>query len=182
MRHLVLILALTAAVPAVAQVVPAPSTEAARVSLLLGAIWRPLAPPDGRSTQVLMQAACEGALEEMAQLDLRLPEDLSPEALAPVRATRGLVIVPTEEDPANVFIFPDPQLTAIASGLGQVRLDPAGAGRLVLRDAAGQESQVQLGSASGHRMMRLRPPGQTAATLFVGCAPTTGAGALSSPG
>ncbi len=182
MRFFVLALALTASLPAVAQVVPAPSTEAARVSLLLGAIWRPLATPDGRSPQALMQAACEGALEEMAQLDLRLPEDLSPEALAPVRAARGLVIVPTEEDPANVFIFPDAELTAITSGLGQVRLDPAGAGRLVLRDAAGRESQVQLGSASGHRMMRLRPPGQTTATLFVGCPPTTGTSGAPSPG
>ena len=182
MRFFVLALALTVALPAAAQVAPAPATEAARVALLLGAIWRPLATPDGRSAQALMQSACEGALEEMAQLDLRLPEDLSTAALASVRAARGLVIVPTEEDPASVFIFPDPELAAITSGLGQVRLDPAGAGRLVLRDAAGRESQVQLGSASGHRMMRLRPPGQTTTTLFVGCAPTTGTSDATTPG
>jgi|CXWL01.1.fsa_nt_gi hypothetical protein len=181
MRFMIVALVMACGAPAAAQTPPA-STEAARVAFLLGAIWRPLAATQGGSPQALMQAACEGALEEMAQLDLRLPEDLTPEALAPVRAARGLVIVPTEEDPAIVFIFPDPALVAIASGLGQVRLDPAGAGRLVLRDAAGGESQVQLGSASGHRMMRLRPPGETTATLFVGCAPTTGPSPAPNPG
>ncbi len=109
----------------------------------------------------------------MAELDLSLPERLTPEALALVRAPRGLVIVPTAEDPSSIYIFPNQELGAIASGLGQFRLDPAGAGHVVLRDAAGRETQLQLGSAGGQTLMRLRAPGQGDTRLFVGCASTT---------
>ena len=171
-RLLVLALAATCALPAAAQTSPA-LTDAAYVSRLLGAIWRPLPATPAGSPQAMFQTACEGAIEEMSDLDLRLPEQLTPEALAPVRAPRGLVIVPTAEDPAAVYIFPNQDLGAIASGLGQFRLDPGGPGRLVLRDAAGGETQLQLGAAAGQALMRLRAPGQSETLLFVGCASTT---------
>ncbi len=159
MRHFLFIALMLALAPAAAAQSPPGSTDAARVSQLLGAIWRPL---PTRATE-----------SPVAELDLRLPEHLTPEALALVRAPRGLVIVPTAEDPSSIYIFPDQDLGAIASGLGQFRLDPAGAGRVVLRDAAGRETQLQLGSARGQTLMRLRAPGQSDTRLFVGCASTT---------
>jgi hypothetical protein len=169
-RYFFLVLSLALALPAAAQ--PA-LTDAARVSRLLGAIWRPLPTSIAGAPEAAFRTACEGALEEMAALDLSLPEHLTPEALAPVRAPRGLVLIPTEEDPAAIYVFPNAELSGIASGLGQFRLDPAGAGQVVLRDAAGRETQLQLGASAGKSLMRVRPPGQTQARLFVGCAPTT---------
>ncbi len=173
LRVFFLFLAMAVTAPALAQPSLAGATDAASVSRLLGAIWRPLPATGSGSPQAAFLAACEGAIEEMAALDLSLPEQLTPEALAPVRTPHSLVIIPTEENPADVFVFPSPELSAIASGLGQFHLDPAGAGRVVLRDAAGAETQLQLGLAAGKTLMRVRPPGQAAAQLFVGCAPTT---------
>lgn len=172
MRALIIALALASVLPAAAQT-PAETTAAARVSRLLGAIWRPLPETAAGPSQAMFETACEGALEEMAELDARLPEHLTREALAPVRAPRGLIIIPTEEDPARIYVFPNQELSQIASGLGLFRLDPAGAGRVVLRDAAGQEALLQLGAAGGQALMRLRAPGQSEARLFVGCAATT---------
>lgn len=172
MRPLILALAAACALPAAAQT-PLEPTASERVARMLGAIWRPLPETAAGPSPAVFQTACEGAIEEMAELDTRLPEQLTPAALATVRAPRGLVIIPTEEDPASVYLFPSQDLSAITSGLGQFRLDPVGERRLVIRDAAGQETHVQLGAVSGQALMRLRAPGQSDASIFVGCAPTT---------
>lgn len=174
MRPLLLALAaLTAALPAAAQTRPAADTDAARVSRFLGAIWRPLPTPVTGPPAEAFHAACAGAIDEMAELELRLPEDLDPAALASVRAPQGLLIIPTAEDPSEVYIFPSAALGAVASGMGRFRLDPRGAGRVVLRDAAGGESELELGGAAGQILMRVRQPGAAEPVLFVGCAPTT---------
>lgn len=159
------------ALPAAAQTANTIEHQLAIAARQLAAIWRPL--PAGPMTRARFTAACQGALEEMQALERRLPEQMDADALAEIRAAQGLIIVPTDENPTVLFVFPDNlMLRGLASGLASFRLDPSGPGRLVLRDAAGNNSNVELGNAGGQTLMRIRPRGSSDVQVFVGCAST----------
>jgi hypothetical protein len=94
------------------------------------------------------------------------------DALAAIRAEHGFVVVPTNENPTVVYLFPNNDLRGIASGLATFGLDPAGEGRLVIRDAADHDSKLQIGHAGGHALMRVDPRGAGDVQTYVGCAST----------
>ncbi len=170
---LALALALGCALPASPQTAVTPERQLALAARQLAAIWRPLAP--GAMTGATLAAACQGAIEEMAALDLRLPDPMTAEALRDIRAEQGVVFVPTDENPTFLFVFPDDTLLrGVASGLGAFTLDPSGAGRLILRDAAGHDSNLELGAAGRRALLRIRPRGSSDVQLYVACAPTLG--------
>jgi hypothetical protein len=119
-----------------------------------------------------MEAACTGAVDEMAALDASLPAELSPETLRPIRAPRGFIIVPTD-DPGMAYIFPNAQLSAMTPGLAAIRVVSATLGRVDIVDAGGQTTQLQVGVAGGRPMMRVLREGG-APLVFVGCASSIG--------
>lgn len=170
---LAFVLALGCALAAAAQSTLAPDRQLALAARQLAAIWRPV--PQGAMTRASLAAACQGAVEEMAALDLRLPEPMTADALRDVRAELGLVFVPTDENPTLLFVFPnDELLRGVASGLGAFTLDPSGVGRVILRDAAGHDSNLELGQAGGHALLRIRPRGANDVQLYTACASTLG--------
>lgn len=172
MRALLFAALLAAATPALAQQQPAaPQTDLERASHMLAANWRPIVA--GASAEAALANSCEGALEEMATLDAALPEDLNAAGLNALRAERGLIIVPTTDNPAAVYVFPNPQLAQITSGLAAVRVVDAAAGRVSLIDAAGATTQFQLGVSGGQPMMRILRDGADPLT-YVGCANSVG--------
>lgn len=146
------------------------SPELLRASRAVAAIWRPFDPAAGVSAEA-MQGACSGWTEELSALDASIPESLAPEALAQVRAPHGLVIVPTEEDPAAAFIFPNAAMTWFASGLGRISVLSEAQGYVGVEDAAGRRFTLQLGRQGRMPVMRVAIPDGGVAT-FVGCAPT----------
>lgn len=167
MRHALFVLACILAWPAAAQAPAAPDPELARASRALAAIWRPLA--DGL-TPAAIEAACAGAVEEMAAIEAALPPVLTPESLARVRALHGLLIVPTGETPGEAYFFPPRELAWFASGLGTISVASEAEGFVVIRDAAGREIALQLGRAGRQSLLRVRDPEGTILN-FVGCAP-----------
>lgn len=147
------------------------SDDAARAARLLAASWRPFALTNAGDPQAAFLAACEGAIEEMAALDAALPDDLDPQALAEVRASRGLVIVPAGDNPALAYLFAGADLPGIASGMAGVRVIDAALGRVDLIDAAGAAIPIQLGAAGQRPMLRVLTPDQPPQS-FVRCAST----------
>ena len=143
-----------------AQPTGTPEQQHARAAAQLAALWRPV--PAGRMTEAALTHACDGSLEEMAALRRRLPDPLTVDSLADLRAEHGLVFVPTDENPLLLFAFPNDDLRGIASGLGAFRLDPAGGeGKLIFQDAAGHDSNLEIGHAGRFPLLRVRPRGST---------------------
>jgi len=169
MRFLVFALACLFAAPAAAQ----DNAEIQRASTALSAIWRPVAGP---ITAASIQAACTGAVEEMAAIEAALPPVLNPESLARVRALRGFLIVPTGDDPAWAYFFPPPDLTWFRSGIGALTVLDQAQGLIGVRDAASQNIALQLGRAGEHAVLRVRPPQGGAPLTFVGCAASSARG------
>lgn len=166
MRFLLIALALACAAPAAAQT-PAPTPELQRASRALAAIWRPLTAMDEAS----MQAACRGAVEEMAAVEAALPPVLTPESLARVRALRGLLIVPTD-DPSISFFFPNAGMSWFTSGLGGIVVLSEAEGFIGVHDAGGRDIAFQIGRAGERPILRIRPPEGGDILTFVGCAST----------
>lgn len=166
LRSLFALAVLLTPLPAAAQ--PAGvSTDAAAAIRALSAMWRPMAGAQS------VEAACQGALEEMDAVDAALPPVLTQESLARVRALRGLLVVPTE-DAGAAYFFPDRSMDWFTPGLATVET-PAGQaeGFVHIRDAAGRDIAAQLGAGGGHPVLRIRAPeGQI--LNFVGCASTRG--------
>ncbi|WP_395647441.1 hypothetical protein [Terricaulis sp.] len=167
-----LALACAFAVPATAQPAQtsAPqSQQLARAATQLAALWR--AVPPGRMTEATLTHACDGAIEEMAALQRRLPDPITVNGLADIRAEHGLVFVPTDENPTLLFAFPNDDLRGIATGLGSFRLDPAGGeGKLIFQDAAGHDSNLEIGHAGRFPLLRVRPRGsEYDVQLYVYC-------------
>ena len=181
MRRLILAASLFAcAAPALAQevnpappsAVPAADEDTVRASRAMAAIWRPFVEtPAGAAVD--FQTACDGAREELEQVDAAVPEEISSESLSAIRAPHGLVIVPTGEEPRAVFVFANSQLGQITSGLGILRVADAAQAVVGISDARGQETFFQLGQAGGKAMMRVLRPNEPPLT-YVGCAATTG--------
>jgi hypothetical protein len=167
MRFIVFALACLAASTAAAQTPPQAAAEVTRAMSALSAIWRPIT---GASS---LEAACAGAREELDLVDSALPPVLTPQSLARVRALSGLVIVPTGEDPAHAFFFPDGSMTWFASGVGVLTVINETEGFLAVRDAQGHDIALQLGNAGGRPMLRVRPPSGGTPLTFVGCAAST---------
>ena len=165
-RALALLAALTLAGPASAQTA---YPELERAAHAVAAIWRPFDPTHADAQA--LQTACAGWEQEMNGVDTALPTDLTPEALAQVRAPHGLIIVPTAEDPAEAFIFPNAQMNWLASGLGHISVLSAAQGYVGVQDAAGHNFTLQLGRHGQTPVMRIRAP-EGAMLNFVGCAPT----------
>jgi hypothetical protein len=168
-RVLTLAVALTLAAPAAAQTATAPPAtpeQTARAAHALSFLWRPL--PALRAEAV--NAACGGAQEEIDAVEAALPPVLTPTSLARVRTLHGLLIIPTD-DPASPYFFPDASLTWFTSGLGAVAVASEAEGYIAIQDAAGRTLAVQLGTAGGKPILRLRDP-QGTILNFVGCAPT----------
>lgn len=164
-RPLVLLLALLAAAPAAAQE-SAPSAETLRAAQALSRLWRPLPALEASAIDV----ACAGAEAEIEAVEAALPPVLTPQSLARVRTLRGLLVIPTE-DADNPYFFPDRSLAWFSSGLGAIAVLDEAEGFIGVRDAAGLELAVQLGSAGGRPILRIRAP-EGAILNFVGCAPT----------
>ena len=175
MRTLIIALALGLASPATAQTTQAAPAAPSPARIVAG-LWRPLPPREERSVEAWLAAACEGASAEMAAVESALPEQMTPEALAAVRAPRGLIVVPADDDATRGFIFPNAELSALTSGAAFfVATDPA-QGRLDITDAAGRTSQFRLGrAANGHPMMQI-PHGGGAPLVYVGCATSAASG------
>jgi len=162
LRPLLIMLALLAPLPAAAQSSPAP--DVARATRALSAMWRPLA--DAAS----VEAACAGAVEEIAAVEAALPPVVTQQSLARVRALHGLLVVPTD-DPQAAYFFPDATMPWFAAGLGAVAVIDEAQGFVGVRDAAGRDIAFQLGRGGQHPLLRIRnPEGQV--LNFVGCAPT----------
>ena len=156
-------LALALAIPATAQ--PNAAADISQASRQLAANWRPFAGP---ATVATFRAACQGAPQELATLDGSLPSNLNGASLGLVRAPQGFIIVPTSDDPASAFLFPNAQLVFITPGLATIQIVDAAQGRVNLRDAAGVVTQLQLGHAGQHAVMRILRQGMDPLT-FVGC-------------
>jgi hypothetical protein len=167
MRLLFVVLMGLACVPAAAAQDAAGSPELARATRALAAIWRPVS---GGLTGPAIDAACAGALEEMAAVEAALPPVLTPESLSRVRALRGLLIVPAEGAAGQAYFFPPRDLLWLSSGLGAISVVNETEGYLALRDAAGRDFAVQLGRAGRTAVLRIRPP-EGEILSFVGCAP-----------
>lgn len=160
-----LALALLFATPAAAQQNPA---EVERAATALAAIWRPVSGP---ITATTLQAACSGAVEEIAAVEAALPPVLTPESLARVRGLRGLLIIPTGDDPAWFYVFPPIGLDWVTPGMGRVTVVSEAEGFLTLQDGAGTSISAQLGRAGQRPVLRLRSP-EGPLLNYVGCAPT----------
>lgn len=162
LRPILIALACAFALPASAQPAQQATTvqtqQLARAATQLAALWRPV--PAGRMTEASLTQACDGALEEIAALQRQLPDPLTVNGLADIRTEHGLVFVPTDENPTLLFVFPNDDLRGIASGLGSFRLDPAGGeGKLIFQDAAGHDSNLEIGHAGRFPLLRVRPRG-----------------------
>lgn len=169
LRALIIALACLAAAPAAAQTTSAEAqAQAARASRALSMLWRPVT----SLTNEQITRACSGAEEEIEAVEAAMPPVLTPDSLANVRALWGLLIIPTD-DPAVSYLFPDMGLAWLTPGLGAVGVVSEAEGFIGLQDAAGHEVAVQIGTAGGRGVMRLRnPEGQL--LTFVACAPTWG--------
>lgn len=169
LRALIFALACLAAAPAAAQTTPAESqAQAARASRALAMLWRPVT---ALNTEQITRA-CSGAAEEIEAVESAMPPVLTQESLANVRALWGLLVIPTD-DPAVSYIFPDMSLPWLTPGLGAIGVVSEAEGFIGIRDAAGRDVAVQIGTAGGRGVMRLRnPEGQL--LTFVACAPTWG--------
>jgi hypothetical protein len=165
MRRALLALALLFATPAAAQQNPA---EVQRAAAALAAIWRPV---DGPMTATTLTAACSGAVEEIAAVEAALPPVLSPESLARVRGLRGLLIIPTGDDPAWFYLFPPIGLDWVTPGMGRVTVVSEAEGFLTIQDGSGASISSQLGRAGQWPVLRLRSPDGPLLN-YVGCAPT----------
>jgi hypothetical protein len=153
-----------AAAPASAQT--GTDTEVSRASHALAALWRPI--PALESAAI--EAACGGAVEEIAAVESALPPVLTPESVARVRALHGLLIIPTD-DPAVSYFFPDLTMPWFTSGLGGLTVLDEGEGFIGVTDAGGESIALQLGRAGQRGILRLRAP-EGAIVNFVACAPT----------
>lgn len=150
-----------------------PAEDLARASRMLAANWRPFqAPTNGGSAEAALSRSCEGTLDEMTWLDGRLPEDMSPEALAAIRTPHGLILIPTEENPATFFLFAAADMHGVTSGLATIRVANAALGHVDLADAGGTQLALQLGTASGHALLRVFREEDEEPVLFVACAST----------
>lgn len=166
-RALVVAFACLFALPAAAQT----DAQARRAVAALSAMWRPVA-PDALTSLPALQAACGGAIEEMAAIEAAMPPVISVESLSSVRALRGLLIVPGEpEGPATAFFFPSADLPWFASGLAAVTVLSDADALIGVRDAAGHDISLQLGQLGGRAVLRVRSPEGPILT-YVGCAPT----------
>ena len=164
MRFLVLALACLFAAPAAAQ----DTAQIQRASQALAAIWRPVA---GAVTTASTEAACRGAIEEMSAIEASLPPVLTPDSLARVRGLRGMLVVPTGDDPAWAYFFPPSEVAWFRSGIGVIAVLDEGQGLIGVRDASGQNIALQLGRAGERAVLRVRPPQGGTPLTFVGCAP-----------
>lgn len=171
-RTLLFVFACCLAPPAFAQG-QAPPPDPERAIRALAAVWRPIAAAELASPGAA-EAACAGAIEEIAALEAMLPAELTPENLARVRALHGLVVIPAGDEPGTAFFFPPPGLPWFASGLGVIVVRDEAQGRLDLRDASGANIGLQLGHAGGRPVLRAWPAEGTI-SVFVGCAPTAAA-------
>jgi hypothetical protein len=88
-----------------------------------------------------------------------------------VHVAHGLVFVPTDENPANIFVFPDATMPWLASGVGVIQSADDDTGEVALQDAHGQSIRLQLGHIAGQVLMRLTTPGGQDLT-YAGCAST----------
>src|SRR5262245_52851745 len=100
MRALAFALACLFAAPAMAQT---DNAQVQRASHALSAIWRPVTGP---LTEASIRDACAGAVEEIAAVEAAIPNVLTPQSTARVRAPHGLLIIPTSDDPAWAFFIP----------------------------------------------------------------------------
>jgi hypothetical protein len=163
----VLLIALAAvlfAAPAAAQT---DNAQIARASHALSAIWRPVTGP---LTEGSIRAACEGAVEEIAAVEAALPNVLTPQSTARVRAPRGLLIIPSGGDPSLAFFIAPAELSWFTSGLGAIAVLDEAQGLIGVREAGGRDIGFQLGRAGQRAVLRIRPP-EGALLTFVGCAP-----------
>lgn len=165
-RALALFAALALATSATAQTA---YPELERASHAVAAIWRPIDPAHADTPS--LHAACAGWEQEMSGVDAALPTNLTAEALAQIRAPRGLIIVPTADDPASAFIFPNAQMAWVTSGLGRISVLAPAEGYVSVEDAAGHSFTLQLGRQGQAPLMRVRTP-EGGMMTFVGCAPT----------
>jgi hypothetical protein len=124
-------------------------------------------------TQASLTASCRGAAEEMDAVESALPAELTTESLARVRTFHSLIIVPTAENPASAFIFAGPELPWLPSGLAAISVVSEPEGFLAMRDAQDHDVALQIGHAGETRMLRVRTPGTSTLTTFVGCTATT---------
>lgn len=142
------------------------SAEIERAANALSAIWRPV---EGAVTATTINAACVGAVEEIAAIEAALPPVLTPESLQRVRGLRGMLIVPAGDVAGWLYVFPPSSLSWITPGMGRVTVVSEADGFLALQDGAGQSVSVQLGRAGQFPMMRIRQ--SEGVTLnYVGCA------------
>lgn len=167
LRFFLIALAFLAATPAVAQ----EDAQVRRASSALAAIWRPITGPVSPAS---IQTACAGAVEEMALIEAALPPVLDPESLARVRALRGLLIIPSGDDPAWSYFFPAADMAWFHSGIGAIAVLDESQGLIGVRDSGGQDVAFQLGRAGEHPVLRIRPPQGGALLTFVGCARSIG--------
>lgn len=171
MRALIFAVLFATAAPAAAQT----DADLTRASRMLAADWRPFqTPAHGGSVEAGFSAACEGTLEEMTWLDGRLPETMTASALRAIRTQRGLILVPTEENPATFFLFAAVDMQGLTSGLATIRVTNPALGHVDLIDAGGAQLALQLGTADGHALLRIFRTENEAPLLFVACASTAG--------
>jgi hypothetical protein len=109
----------------------------------------------------------------MEAVDSALPAELTTESLARVRTFHSLMVVPTNENPGMAFFFAGPDMAWFTSGLGAISVVSEPEGFLAVRDAGSHDIALQLGHAGDSRMLRVRAPGTSTFTTFVGCAATT---------
>jgi hypothetical protein len=171
MRALLAAILILCAAPSAAQADPA--EDLARASRMLAANWRPFQnPTNGGSAEAAFSRACEGTLDELTWLDGRLPETMSPEALRAIRTPHGLILIPTQENPATFFLFAATSMPGLTSGLATIRVANASLGHVDLVDAAETQLALQLGTAGGHALLRVFGDENQEPLLFVACAST----------
>lgn len=163
MRFLAFALACLFATSAGAQT----NAEIERAASALSAIWRPV---EGAVTATTINAACAGAVEEIAAIEAALPPVLTPDSLQRVRGLRGMLIVPAGDVAGWLYVFPPSSLNWITPGMGRVTVVSEADGFLAIQDGAGQSVSVQLGRAGQWPMMRIRQT-EGATLNYVGCAP-----------
>jgi hypothetical protein len=141
----------------------------------LAANWRAFqAPATGGSTDAALARACEGALDELTWLDGSLPETMTPDVLRSIRTPHGLILVPTDENPATIFLFAAADMPGLTSGLATIRVVNAALGHVDLIDAGGTQLALQLGTASGHALLRIFGEEDQEPLLFVSCGSVVG--------
>lgn len=147
--------------------------DLSQASEMMAANWRPFqSPTNGGSADAAYSQACAGALDEMTWLDGQLPETITPAALGAIRTPRGLILVPTDEDPATFFLFAAANMPGLTSGLATIRVANARQGHVDLIDAAGTQLALQLGTAGGHALMLIFGNEDQEPLQFVACAST----------